>query len=244
MSTSPARMLILCRHKSSASLQPPPEKVLQQYLEEQLIALLIKGPVAKRLAVGDPDAEESGRQEGLGTGCAAPDAYTVHGLRCYGPRRIRHLLPAVGPPPSRRHGPLAPIPSKPTELLPFLSSKSTPIVSSLLHSHSPLHSLAIALLPRDAFWVRASSTLGSPPGENAMAGLVVRVVHPALVHGGVARLQAAAVGAGWARSGWWRPSSRLRRRLSRTAGPPVAQPPPPSSRTASCYCRWPPTCGI
>jgi len=77
-------MLILCRHKSSASLQPPPEKVLQQYLEEQLIALLIKGPVAKRLAVGDPDAEESGRWEGLGTGCAAPDAYTVHGLRCYG----------------------------------------------------------------------------------------------------------------------------------------------------------------
>ena len=92
--------------------------------------------------------------------------------------------------------------------------------------------------------VRASSTLGSPPGENAMAGLGVRTVHPALVHGGVARLQAAAVGAGWARSGWRRPSSRLRRRLSRTAGPPVAQPPPPSSRTASCYCRWPPTCGI
>ncbi|XP_039775748.1 uncharacterized protein LOC120643451 isoform X1 [Panicum virgatum] len=123
-------MLILCRRKSSAPLQPPPEKVLQQYLEEQLIALLIKGPVAKRLAVGDPDAEKSGRGEGLGTGCGAPDAYTVHGLRCYGPRRIRHLLPAVGPPPSRRHGPLAPIPSKPAELLPFLSNKSTPIDSS------------------------------------------------------------------------------------------------------------------
>ncbi|XP_039775753.1 uncharacterized protein LOC120643451 isoform X2 [Panicum virgatum] len=124
-------MLILCRRKSSAPLQPPPEKVLQQYLEEQLIALLIKGPVAKRLAVGDPDAEKSGRGEGLGTGCGAPDAYTVHGLRCYGPRRIRHLLPAVGPPPSRRHGPLAPIPSKPAELLPFLSNKSTPIYSWL-----------------------------------------------------------------------------------------------------------------
>ena len=78
-SASPARMLIPRRRKSSAPPQPPPEKVLQQYLGEQLIARsgslrpggealapLIEGPDAERLAAGDPDAEESGRREGFG----------------------------------------------------------------------------------------------------------------------------------------------------------------------------------
>ena len=69
-------MLIPCRPKSSAS--PQSEKVLQQYLGEQLItrssslrpggealALLIEGPDTEHLAAGDHNAEDSARREGF-----------------------------------------------------------------------------------------------------------------------------------------------------------------------------------
>ena len=78
-SASPVRMLVPRRSKAPAAPPPPPEKVLQQYLGEQLVARsgslrpggealapLIEGPDAERLAVGDPDAEDSGRREGFG----------------------------------------------------------------------------------------------------------------------------------------------------------------------------------
>ncbi|CAD6230148.1 unnamed protein product [Miscanthus lutarioriparius] len=80
-SASPVRMLVPRRSKAPAAPPPPPlsEKVLQQYLGEQLVARsgslrlggealapLIEGPEAERLAVGDPDAEDSGRREGFG----------------------------------------------------------------------------------------------------------------------------------------------------------------------------------
>src|SRR5437868_5385234 len=73
-SASPARRLIPRRRKDPPP--PPPEKVLQQYLGEQLIARsgnlrpggealapLIEGPDAERLAAGDPDVEDSGRRD-------------------------------------------------------------------------------------------------------------------------------------------------------------------------------------
>jgi hypothetical protein len=79
-SASLARMLIPRRHKALAAPPPPPppEKVLQQYLGEQLVARygslhpggealapLIEGPDAERLTAGDPDAEDPGRREGF-----------------------------------------------------------------------------------------------------------------------------------------------------------------------------------
>jgi len=148
-SASPARMLIPRRRKAPAAPPPPPpEKVLQQYLGEQLVARsgslrpggealapLIEGPDAERLAAGDPDAEDSGRREGFGhwvrghltrTPSMASSAAAAGG----GPggssgsfRRsdLRLLLGVMG-------APLAPISSKPAEPVPLLSIKGTPIV--------------------------------------------------------------------------------------------------------------------
>ncbi|CAN6176052.1 unnamed protein product [Urochloa humidicola] len=160
-SASPARMLIPRRRKSSAPPQPPPEKVLQQYLGEQLIARsgslrpggevlapLIEGPDAERLAAGDPDAEDSGRREGFGNWVRVhltrtPSMASAAAAAAGGPggsagasfRRsdLRLLLGVMG-------APLAPIPSKLAEPLPLLSIKGAPIESSsaqyILHQYT------------------------------------------------------------------------------------------------------------
>ncbi|KAG2638105.1 uncharacterized protein LOC120658543 [Panicum virgatum] len=151
---SPARS----RGKSPAPARSasPPEKVLQQYLGEQLIARsgslrpggealapLIEGPDAERLAAGDPDAEESGRREGFGNWVrghltrtpSMASAATGPGGSGASFRRsdLRLLLGVMG-------APLAPIPSKPAEPLPLLSIKGTPIESSsaqyILHQYT------------------------------------------------------------------------------------------------------------
>lgn len=144
-SASPARMLIPRRRKTPPP--PPPEKVLQQYLGEQLVARsgslrpggealapLIEGPDAERLAAGDPDAEDSGRRgEGFGNWvrghltrtpsmAAAAAAPSGSGGSSFRRSDLRLLLGVMG-------APLAPIPSKPAEPLPqVLSLKATPIV--------------------------------------------------------------------------------------------------------------------
>ncbi|CAD6217405.1 unnamed protein product [Miscanthus lutarioriparius] len=159
-SASPARMLIPRRRKAPAAPPPPPEKVLQQYLGEQLVARsgslrpggealapLIEGPDAERLAVGDPDAEDSGRREGFGHWVRGhltrtPSMASSAAAAGDGPggssgsfRRsdLRLLLGVMG-------APLAPIPSKLAEPLPLLSIKGTPIESSsaqyILHQYT------------------------------------------------------------------------------------------------------------
>jgi hypothetical protein len=143
-SASPARMLIPRRRKAPAAPPPPPpppEKVLQQYLGEQLVARsgsllrpggealapLIEGPDAERLAAGDPDAEDSGRREGFGHWVRGHLTRAPSMAAAGGPdgsfRRsdLRLLLGVMG-------APLAPIPSKPAEPLPLLSIKGTTIV--------------------------------------------------------------------------------------------------------------------
>ena len=83
-SASPARMLIPRRRKPSAPPQPPPEKILQQYLGEQLIARsgslhpgeqalapLVEGPDAKHLTPATPTPRNPAAGRGSGTGCAA-----------------------------------------------------------------------------------------------------------------------------------------------------------------------------
>nr|CAB3458488.1 unnamed protein product [Digitaria exilis] len=154
-SASPARMLIPRRRKPAAPPQPPPEKVLQQYLGEQLIARsgslrpggealapLIEGPDPERLAAGDPAAEDSGRREGFGNwvrghltrtpSMASASAAGPGGSGGASFRRsdLRLLLGVMG-------APLAPIASKP---LPLLSIKGAPIESSsaqyILHQYT------------------------------------------------------------------------------------------------------------
>jgi hypothetical protein len=143
---SPVRMLIPRRRKT-----PPPEKVLQQYLGEQLVersgslrpcgealAPLIEGPDAELLAAGDPNAEDSGRREGFGgwvrghltrtpSMASAASSVADGSSRSFRRSDLRLLLGVMG-------APLAPIPSKP---LPLLSLKGTPLVRPQLHS-SPI----------------------------------------------------------------------------------------------------------
>ncbi|TVU38129.1 hypothetical protein EJB05_11483 [Eragrostis curvula] len=157
-SASPARMLIPRRRKTPPP--PPPEKVLQQYLGEQLVARsgslhpggealapLIEGPDAERLAAGDPDAEDSGRREGFGNWVRGhltrtPSTASAAAAAAGGPggssgsfRRsdLRLLLGVMG-------APLAPIPSKLAQPLPLHSVKGTPIESSsaqyILHQYT------------------------------------------------------------------------------------------------------------
>jgi hypothetical protein len=140
-SASPARMLIPRRRKTPPP-PAPPEKVLQQYLGEQLVARsgslrpggealapLIEGPDAERLAAGDPNAEDSGRREGLGGWVRGhltrtPSAAPSGSVGSFRRSDLRLLLGVMG-------APLAPIPSKP---LPLLSLKGTPLVRPQLHS--------------------------------------------------------------------------------------------------------------
>ena len=145
-SASPARMLIPRRRKTPAAPPPPPppEKVLEQYLGEQLVARsgslrpggealapLIEGPDAERLAAGDPDGEDSGRREGFGHWVRGHLTRAPSMAAAGGPdgsfRRsdLRLLLGVMG-------APLAPIPSKTAEPLPLLSIKGTPIVRPLV----------------------------------------------------------------------------------------------------------------
>ncbi|KAK3125561.1 hypothetical protein QOZ80_7BG0606600 [Eleusine coracana subsp. coracana] len=155
-SASPARMLIPRRRKTPPP--PPPEKVLQQYLGEQLVARsgslrpvggealapLIEGPDAERLAAGDPNAEDHGRRGGEGFGnwvrghlTRTPSMAAASGSSGAGSsfRRsdLRLLLGVMG-------APLAPIPSRPAEPLPLHSLKGTPIESSsaqyILHQYT------------------------------------------------------------------------------------------------------------
>ncbi|KAL6657669.1 hypothetical protein ACP70R_005449 [Stipagrostis hirtigluma subsp. patula] len=156
-SASPARMLIPRRRK--APPPPPPEKVLQQYLGEQLIARsgslrpggealapLIEGPDAERLAAGDPAGEDSGRREGFGhwvrghltrtpsmASAAAAAAGPGGSSGSFRRSDLRLLLGVMG-------APLAPIPSKLAEPLPLLSVKGAPIESSsaqyILHQYT------------------------------------------------------------------------------------------------------------
>ncbi|WVZ66553.1 hypothetical protein U9M48_015756 [Paspalum notatum var. saurae] len=181
-SASPARMLIPRRRKAAAAPPPPPpEKVLQQYLGEQLIARsgslrpggealapLIEGPDAERLAAGDPDAEDSGRREGFGhwvrghltrtpsmasgaAGGGGPGGSSGSFRRS----DLRLLLGVMG-------APLAPVPSKTAEPLPLLSVKGTPIVRPLLYLSLLCIRwlLAVASLLRDAVCARAPGTYG------------------------------------------------------------------------------------
>ncbi|KAL6855954.1 hypothetical protein ACP4OV_018756 [Aristida adscensionis] len=162
-SASPARMLIPRRRK--APPPPPPEKVLQQYLGEQLIARsgslrpggealapLIEGPDAERLAAGDPAAEDSGRREGFGhwvrghltrtPSMASAAATAAAAAAASGPGgssgsfRRSDLRLLLGV----MGAPLAPIPSKLAEPLPLLSLKGAPIESSsaqyILHQYT------------------------------------------------------------------------------------------------------------